>query len=330
MPKNSSTFNSDRPLPRVFLASVAAFAAANALVYALFATGAIENRDDYRTRLAQFRAMRDVRAVVLGDSTGRAVDPGDLAAAAGVAPDQTALFTFGGATPRTLRWFLDEGGADGLEPGGLALVFLTPISLSEKNRLFERTIDVAFGLSLFARELVAAGRWENVRYYLSNDLLPLERYRNHLKDFIKRSVSGAAPAASSGADAGINPWPEATPEEMRHWLEVYDKESLGPRYKLDSYQTRNLEEVLRRLSARGLRVLVVVPPAAPAVRDLLAQKGGQAFLDYVNGLRESGTAIADFYAEGDEFRYQDAMHLARESRGKFSRRVANAVRSLQK
>ena len=295
----------------------------NILIQAGFAAGLLKNRDDYAKRLEEYGKHAPASAALAGDSLVRMIDTKGVAARLGAADGDVLAISFGGATPRTLRWFFEKTGYRSVSPGGLCAIFLSPMQLNKNNRLFERTLDAAFDIRKVFTELVPRGRWENVRYYILNDFLPLAHYKNQLKDNLKDILGKRSAVPQKGLDPSAASAVPATPKEMERWLGIYARENLGSAYALDDYQLDSLEEVIVQLQTRSVRVILVVPPASPGVLGLLGDEGVGDFLGSLKSLgREHGVELLDYLRENKGYEFQDAVHLILSSREDFSEQLA--------
>lgn len=320
MPKNSSISSSKTP-PRAFLAALGTFLAINLLVQAAFQSGYLKDQDDYLKRRAEYGAHEAAPVLLIGDSTVRMVQTPDLESELKLREGDVLAASFGGAVPRTLRWYFESTEYRNTAENSLCVLFVTPMQLNYHNRLFERTLDAAFAPRAAFTELLLGGRWANLRYYLLEDFLPIRRYRNQFKTALKEKMTG-----SSVPQAGIDPLKAssapATEEEMQHWLSVYQKESLGPAYRLDPYQLASLREIVSRLADKKVRLVFVVPPLSPGVIQLTGDEALGGFLTALRTLADEYKApLFDYSRENKGYKFQDAVHLVLSSRKDFSARL---------
>lgn len=267
-----------------------------------------------------------------------------------VAGRDVVNFGAGGATLRAVEYYLEAGDYKCIKPGGYLLLAITPVEVKQNRDLFNRTVRYYFGWREVLAELLPAGRWDAIAYFVEKRTLYLLRYRNEIlsllrarllgetipevedkyKDFVRlppRDSQEAIPPAQCPTfdTTFVNaPVPEDVQDELVNW-----KIQNGLRswyylayqdFRIDPYQLRALRRIIDGCRARDINVIFYLPPLWHEDENEARLKATEQYLDVVHGIaREEGVPVLDYVSEppATKLAFWDGMHLADRSKALF-------------
>ncbi len=269
----------------------------------------------------------------------------------------------GGGTPRTTLYALESADYACLEKGGTLLMVLAPSDLNRSNEALNGTIQHYFGWKEAIGELLLAGRWDNLSYFVQNNTIQLLKHRQTFPQDTLAYLRGEAPEAAAveaapkvETDEKAATAPEVKdaaipcldvsvlsrsfddlPDEVntrrvRNELKSW-KTRYCANYAVDAYQTRAFEKVVREAKQRGVRVVLFLPTLSDQLRETIGTEVVETYLAEAKRLASAlDIDLLDYVSTPptDAFVYADGSHFAERSKHVFTRNLSRDLWELLK